>query len=188
MFCSNCGSFIPDGSTYCPDCNAPVEAQAASDNKYNESTVNTNNTGDYYSPQQNYANTQQYNQPNTPPVYQQPNQQYNYNNAFHNAQQLVFEQEIRNALSTSKTLGILAIILGILVTPIAGIICGAIGLSKANSVVNISNDPYIEAERKKVKSLNVAGIVVPIVLYVLLTVFVIAMFAFTGAAFYDYYL
>lgn len=40
MFCSNCGTKIPDGSKFCPNCGAPVEASASSQPKVNEAPQN----------------------------------------------------------------------------------------------------------------------------------------------------
>lgn len=40
MFCSNCGTKIPDGSKFCPNCGAPVGASVPSQPKVNEAPQN----------------------------------------------------------------------------------------------------------------------------------------------------
>ncbi len=137
MYCSNCGAFVPEGSETCPNCSQPV-----SNNNYNAGAQQ--NSGTYYTPQ-----------------YQQSTQNY-----YQSSDPLIIEQEMRNNLSTANTMGILAIILGFILTPIAGIICGIIGLSKANEVPDFAENQYIREEKQRVKKLNILGIVLPTALWI----------------------
>lgn len=173
MYCSKCGSYLPEGVSNCPNCNEPINAN----------TQNYNSDGTYYTPPQNNEEQSNYYQNPSENAYQ-PNPQYNYQ---YNAPQFN-DVQIKSALSNATTLGILAIILGIIITPIAGIICGAIGLSKANSVPDMLN-PSIDKEKAKAKKLNIIGIVLPIALWV---VFFILMLIFVlcfgyGTVAYSYY-
>ena len=191
MYCPNCGSFLQDGTQNCPNCNEPI----------NQTNVNNGanaqqNDGIYYNPQQN--NT--YNNVNEPNYNTYSNTQQN-NTYYNDAQQNYFnqgqpnnqdyyqacppnnsEQQFKEIVSSANTLGILAIVLGILLTPLAGIICGAVGLSKLNSLPNIPMNPAIENDKAKARKLNIWGIVLPIALYIILIVLMIIMFTFMGLA------
>lgn len=137
MYCSNCGAFVPEGSEACPNCSQAVNNN---ENNYNNTQQSS---GTYYTPHQ--QSTQNYYQPND---------------------LFILEQKMKNNLSTANTMGILSIILGLILTPIAGIICGIIGLSKANEVPDFTDNPYIAEEKKSVKRLNILGIVLPTVLWI----------------------
>lgn len=188
MYCEKCGSPIADGLTSCPNCNEPINIQEASPIENQQTTAEASQqTNSYenaqsasdsyytppqqnYNPQPNYTQQQGYSQP----YGQQYNQQYNPNGFYQgNPQQMFIEQEINKNLSSAKTLGILAIVLGLLFSPIVGIICGAIGLSKVNDIVNLTSNPMIEQEKKKVKKLNKLGIIIPIVVYAVIILFTI---------------
>lgn len=179
MYCTKCGSFLPDGTENCPNCNEPVNA--STDNVYsNQQTAD----GVYYTPQSNTesesAGQQSYYDPSHSKSYYQPDSQQSYYQANQPNQ---IELEMKNNLSTANTLGILSILLGILFTPIAGIICGIIGLSKANNVPDMTMNPLIDKEKAKVKKLNILGIVIPIILWVVaFIVMFIAIMVFGFAA------
>lgn len=172
MYCSKCGSFLPEGADECPNCHEAAVNQSANRPNYNQNTANNV----YYTPHQNneqpsyftgQAQTQQQN------YYQQNNQNY------YSPAPDYMEQEIKNNISSANTLGVLAIVLGILLSPLAGIICGAIGIGKINNLPNISMYPILQNERNKAKKLNTIGIVIPIVLWVAAFVIgIIAMFVF----------
>ncbi|MCM1114367.1 MAG: hypothetical protein NC397_02600 [Clostridium sp.] len=158
MFCSRCGSAIPEGVSACPNCSAPINNNQAQQ------------SGVYYTPNQNQYNYQSdYNQSNPFQQYSNPMNDYQF-------------QNYKNELSSSNTLGIISIILGIIFTPIVGIICGIIGLSKANSVPDMMDNPALMEEKRKAKKLNTVGIVLPVVLWLILIVLIVVIFMITGAA------
>ena len=102
MYCTNCGSPLPDGALTCENCGSPVitAEQNQQQNPYS------------YQPepqQQNY----QYQQP----VYQQPYQNYDPTSA--------------SEISSAKTFGTVSVILSVMGIAIIGLICGIIGLNKA---------------------------------------------------------
>lgn len=72
----------------------------------------------------------------------------------------------RQEVSSARTLGIVAIITGILGIPLAGWICGGIGLSKAKSWL-FTNDTALLYDARKAKNLNVAGIIISTVMFVI---------------------
>ena len=198
MYCPKCGAFIPEGTQSCPSCNEVINTYTANNTAEN----NYPNNGVYYTPQDSgaaYNNTSQqsndsyYNQQSNNNYYNNPEQNNSHHNYFNQGQtgnQGYYradmpnynEMQIRNIISNANTLGILAIVLGILFTPIAGIICGAIGLSKLNSLPNIPLDPILSRERDKTKKMNILGIVIPIVLYIIAIIFMIIMFTVMGFA------
>lgn len=194
MYCEKCGSPVADGLTSCPNCNEPINIQEAAPVENQQTTAEaaqqTNSyenaqpsSDSYYQP--NYNQQPNYTQQGySQPYGQQYNQQYNPNGYYQSDPQQVFiEQEINKNLSNAKTLGILAIVLGLLITPLIGIICGAIGISKVNDIINLTNNPMIEQEKKKVKRLNKLGIIIPIVVYAVIVIFaIITMVAGFGLA------
>lgn len=180
MYCPKCGSFVTDDAQVCPNCNEPIlkenfnnSAQQPNDGVYytpqnNNGQNNTyyNNTQSNYDSQSNYFNQAQ---PNNQGYYQAcpPNQ---------------FEQQFKEAISSANTLGILAIVLGILLTPLAGIICGAVGLSKLNSIPNIPMSPTLTNDKAKAKKLNIWGIALPTALYIVAIILMVIMITVMGFA------
>lgn len=166
MYCPKCGTYMEEDSVQCVNCGETVvkEQTNYNDNYYQQSE------GSYYNPQP--SSSQSY---------------YQYDNQV--KQEQMIEQGYKDKLSTANTLGILSIILGIIFSPIVGIICGAIGISKVNEVPDFAPYTPLAQEKARCKKLNVLGIVIPVVLWVVLIVFMfIAVFAFgfaaTSAAFY----
>ena len=91
-------------------------------------------------------------------------------------------------VKTTKTLGLVALIVGIFV-PLVGYICGGIGISKVNKLRNNATEEQQERLAKN-KRLCIAGIIVPIVLTIL--GIIISIFSFIAIAkrakeAYDYY-
>lgn len=197
MYCPNCSAYIPEGADSCANCGQAVslknENHNATENQYSytqPNPENNNNTANQYSyAQPNYEGGNSYGSYNAAPDnagYQQNgynsyySEQPNQNNYFQQAQN---DFKIKDALSTSNTLGILAIVLGFILTPLVGIICGVIGLSKANSVPDMFNNPSLMAEKKKAKKLNTLGIVLPLVCYVALFILIfVFVIIFMGTA------
>lgn len=167
MFCEKCGQQIPDDSTFCPFCNNVV------------STPNPQQ-GSYYAPAQDNYQPQQdaYSQPQ-PEQYFNPQGAYQ-NNPYPNQQPNVpfIDQNIMNQISNCRTLGLVAIIVGIFV-PIVGWICGGIGLSNSK---NIPDLPQYAKDKKTVKNMNLAGIIIPFVSYALLIIFYLVIFGIGMAA------
>lgn len=166
MYCPKCGAFLEDNCTQCVNCGEPIAQEQAANND----TYYQQNTGTYYNPQP--SESQSY---------------YQYDSQVKQAQMV--EQGYRDKLSTANTLGILAIILGILFSPIVGIICGAIGISKVNEVPDFAPYTPIAQEKARCKKLNILGIVIPLIFWVIAIVLVfILAFAFgmaaTSAVFY----
>ena len=83
---------------------------------------------------------------------------------------------ISSKLEEVRTFGIIAIIVGLFI-PIIGIVLGCIGLSKINEMP-LSNQYRFENElkRKRAKNLCVAGIVIPIVIWII-AVFLVFLFS-----------
>lgn len=225
MYCTKCGSFLPEGVQVCPNCNEPVKQpqqaynassadQAEQNGVYytpqtddnsgsyyepsNNSSTDNGNNGTYYNPPTDNGTDNYSNQPNGQNVYNsQPtvnsmNGYGNQQNGYNNQQQFGYDpnfmaNQISNNLSSAKTLGILAIVLGLLISSIIGIICGAVGLSKANSVPDMLPDPNLNAEKAKVKKLNILGIVLPIAIRVVLIIIYVIFIVVLGAGFVTSY-
>lgn len=167
MFCSKCGNIINDDVAVCPHCGTatntyqPVSQQPPVQPNYQQPPVQPN----YQQPDQPV-----YQQVTVQPGFQQvPPQAYNPQAA-----------QFNNDVSTAKTLGIVAIIAGIFI-PLAGWICGGIGLSKAKHCLAMNPASY---EAQNAKKLNIAGLIVTSVLYALIILFYIIIFAFSMATVY----
>lgn len=171
MYCTKCGSYLSDSAVVCPNCNSAVNTKAYA----NTDNYTAGSNGVYYTPQQEEQSSNYYTQQNN----YQPNSQDYYNS---NAQNFNY-YEIKQKLSGANTLAILAIILGLVFTPIAGVICGAIGLSTINSIPNIPNNNMINAERERIKKLNIIGIVIPVAIWVVLVVIAIIALTIFGFSF-----
>lgn len=85
------------------------------------------------------------------------------NNVFGSSQ---IDMQGRQEVSSARTMGIVSIITGILGVALIGWICGGIGLSKAKRWL-FTNDTELLAQAGKAKKLNVAGIVVSTVVFVI---------------------
>ncbi len=145
MICVFCGNKIDDTSTICPCCHqhvTPVKQetepnyyQPVQEPNYPPQQENhfyhipeqqeTKNSGEYTGQAQGQNNDQPYeNQGYYQQPYYQPQQNY-YNQP---------SGDVSRIVENSKTLGILSIVLGIFLSGIVGVILGAIGLSKINSI------------------------------------------------------
>ncbi|MGN1201710.1 MAG: zinc-ribbon domain-containing protein [Eubacterium sp.] len=94
-----------------------------------------------------------------------------------------FDYMINSKLEDARTMGILAIILGLFI-PIVGIVLGCIGITKINDIPYSTEYNYdIESEKKKAKTLCTVGIVLPIALWILaiIFIFVIWIIVFSSA-------
>ena len=72
---------------------------------------------------------------------------------------------VQSDVDSTKTLGLVALIVGIFV-PLVGFICGGIGLSKIGKLKPAAN-PAQQEQLKKSKKLCLAGIIVPLILTVI---------------------
>ena len=165
MYCPKCGTYMEEDSVQCVNCGETVVKEQTNQTNYNDNYYQQSE-GSYYNPQP--SSSQSY---------------YQYDNQV--KQEQMIEQGYKDKLSTANTL----VILGIIFSPIVGIICGAIGISKVNEVPDFAPYTPLAQEKARCKKLNVLGIVIPVVLWVVLIVFMfIAVFAFgfaaTSAAFY----
>lgn len=157
MICRKCGGNIPDGTYYCNNCGEPVQTN------YNQQPFEyngANNAGQPYG----YMNVQ-----NNPFA-----QQYNSQ---------AYELMIRSKIDNAKTMGIIAIIVGLFV-PLLGIVFGVIGIVKINEI-NIAFPVSYDLQHsiKSTRKLCIAGIVVPIVLWILIVFCYIALIAVMGVAY-----
>lgn len=93
-----------------------------------------------------------------------------------------YEYMIMTKIDEARTFGIISIVAGLFI-PILGIILGCIGISKLNDIP-LSNQYRLESERKKktAKNLCIAGIVIPIVLWLLAVIFIIFLINFASGA------
>ncbi|MGN0467478.1 MAG: hypothetical protein ACI4GY_01990 [Acutalibacteraceae bacterium] len=165
MICRRCSKEFDDRLNYCPYCGEPA-AYTANNNAYNSQaqnqyTQNSNPQQQYYS--QAYSQPSQYREPFAqspqPPYQNGYNQSPMYDPAMVNAQ---------NDLHTAKILGIIAIVVGIFISPLAGWICGGIAISKANKYLNYyGHNTPLSAEASKAKKLGIAGVIVASVIFVL---------------------
>lgn len=76
-------------------------------------------------------------------------------------------QQGRLELASARTLGIVSIVTGLLGIPLIGWICGGSGLSKAKGWL-FSNDSSLVYEAGKAKKLNIAGIIVSTIVFIIL--------------------
>lgn len=81
-------------------------------------------------------------------------------------------QQGRLQIASARTLGIISIVTGLIGIPLIGWICGGSGLSKARSWL-YSNDTSLVYDAKKARNLNVAGIIVSTIAFIIY--FVIAI-------------
>ena len=86
-------------------------------------------------------------------------------------------QQGRLQIASARTLGIISIITGIIGIPLIGWICGGNGLSKARSWL-FTNDTSLLYDAKKARNLNVAGIIVSTITFIIH--FVIAIMSMLG--------
>lgn len=172
MFCEKCGQQIADDASFCPYCNNVINRPNQQNNYYQPQPEQQNT---YYNPQQTYQAPEQ-NGAYPPP--QQDNYFTQQSNPYGNSFYPPADQSIINTISNCKTLGIIAIIVGIFV-PIAGIICGAIGLS---NVKNIPDHPKYINDKASVRRLNILGIVIPIIIWaVIFLLYILIMIFAVGA-------
>ncbi|MGN1419403.1 MAG: hypothetical protein ACI4W6_08745 [Acutalibacteraceae bacterium] len=200
MICRRCSKEFDDRVNYCPYCGEPAD-HTMNNNAYNNPAQNqysqfqstqsqysqNSNTQQQYS--QAYSQPSQYSEPfgqNPQPPFQNGyNQPPMYDPAMQNAQ---------NDLHTAKILGIIAIIVGIIFSPLAGWICGGIAISKANKYLNYygPNAP-LSSEASSAKKLGIIGVVASSVIFVLTLLAVLSVFfgvgflASGGEEIVDYY-
>ncbi len=156
MICQNCGSEVMDGLNVCPSCGMMIQAPGYGNNQQPYGAAPQNNYGQ---PQAPYGQPQGgYNQPMQGGYQQGP---------YGNGVQGVDPAE--KAISTAKTLGIVAIVVGLLCSPLVGWICGGIGLSKAGNA-----PAYLEDKAKSAKTLCIVGIVCATVSFLIGIILVIA--------------
>lgn len=204
MYCPKCGSFVTDEAQFCPNCNEPIIKEAVNEPEaqqnggvYYTPQQNPNEQNAYYSPQQNNtynnvndSNYNPYGNPQQNNAYYNNDAQQNYFNQGQSNNQGFYqscppnqaEQQFKEVISSANTLGILAIVLGILLTPLAGIICGAVGLSKLNNVPDMLMNPLLAKDKAKAKKLNIWGIVLPTALYIVAIIFMIILVSIMGLA------
>lgn len=195
MICSKCGKTLSDDLYYCDNCGEPTgksDQWAPINNNQNTNTYSDANQNPYNTGTYNRQN--QYQPPNEGP-YQNPygNNNYNsynsYNNynanngfkSFENYAYFNEKQKVDKKIEDSRLLGILGIILGLFITSILGIILGAIGLSKLNEIPYEFQNECAQ-EREKAKKLNIAGIVAPICVRIVIWVgyFLLVVGVFTA--------
>lgn len=122
-FCANCGRSIPEGYTYCQDCQNAASQQQAGQGGYQ---------------QQVYVQPNPYN-----PQYQLTN--------------------MMSECSTANTFGIIAIICSVVAGIALTIVFGAIGISKANNVINYAtaaNNAELLQNARSAKKLSIIAFVV----------------------------
>lgn len=155
MICSKCGKTLSDDLYYCDNCGEPTgksDQWAPINDGQNQYQAQNQNA--YQSPYQTPYGSNSYNSYNN----------YNANNSFKSFENYAYfneKQKIDKKIDDSRLLGILAIILGLFVTSIIGIILGAIGLSKLDEIPYEFQNECAQ-NREKARKLNIAGIVVPL--------------------------
>lgn len=157
MYCYKCGQLVDDNANTCPYCGE---------------TLNQNN---YFNQQQP---NQQYSQPDQQGQYYQQSQ-YNQYNQYNQPYQPMSKNWMEE-ISTSKTLGLIAIVISFFM-PFLGWVFGGIGLSKANSVPFI---PHLEAEKRKARKMNIWGIVIPFIEIAIAVIFYLLIIGIIGFASY----
>lgn len=155
MNCPNCGSVLSPDAAFCPQCgsavaSAPPQAEAYAQPNAPQPEGRADQSTPYSAAQPQSFNGNDYSS-NTQYAYQQPvydpSVNYNANPA---------EEK------SAKTLGIVAIIVGLFI-PLVGWICGGTGLSKLKKVPPEYRSPGYSSA----KGLCIAGIVVASVMFVL---------------------
>lgn len=77
--------------------------------------------------------------------------------------------DVKSTLNTAKTLGIIGIIAGLFI-PLAGWICGGVGIGKCDSIIN--NEPNNQ-DALSTKNINIGAIVVASIAFVINFIFII---------------
>ena len=144
-FCPNCGSPVEEGAAACPVCGMSLYNGANQTPAYNNyQPSDTVPAGPYYSPQSQQV----------PPT-------YNYQQMYYQQANPVY-QELRNKVSSARTLGILCIVFAFLNT-LVSIILGCIGISKANAAIQSArmyNDPSLLSEAVQAKKYSKIGLII----------------------------
>ena len=162
-FCTNCGTAVPENAPSCPACgavlfqhmNQPVPPQAAPAPEQANPYAQQANT--YAPPQEN---------PYAQQAYQQPYYGAQQQNPYAPPMYAPERNSHANAVSTARTLGIVAIIF-MFFNSLVSIILGAIGLSKANAAIAYAqqvNDMALLTEANSAKRLNNIPLVISLVL------------------------
>lgn len=167
MICSKCGKTLSDDLYYCDNCGEPTgkaDSWAPVNNEQNQNQYQSQTQSSYQNPYQNQNNQNTYQSPYQTPYTNNSYNNYNANNGFKSFENYAYfneKQKVDKKIEDSRLLGILGIILGLFITSILGIILGAIGLSKLNEIPYEFQNECAQ-EREKAKKLNIAGIVAPI--------------------------
>ena len=147
MICNKCGKEIAQGAKFCPYCGEKVEQPQA------EVQVQAQ--------PQPQAQVQPQPEPQ-PEVQPQPQAQPQPQPQ---AQGVPMPGVPENKIKTTRTLGLVGLIVGIFI-PLVGFICGGIGVYKASTLKHSSTPEQTERLNKN-KKLCLAGIIVPAVILVI---------------------
>ena len=126
MNCPNCGYYLPDGSTACPNCGVAFGQQTGSRGS-----------------QQGQQYQQQYQQQNQQQYQQQYRGQYGANNPY------AGNPMIKNEIETSKGLGIASIVCAVVGFRLVGLILGIVGGSKIKRVLPMCPNDFSALDAKK---------------------------------------
>ena len=155
--CPNCHLQYDDSVSFCTACGTPLPAAAQPEIQ-----------APPYAPpyaQQGYQNAQ-------------PNQQYAYNPAYSQPFDVQLT-EIKNSISTVKTLGIISIVF-LFFAQIVTLVCAIIGIIKGNDAINkarLTGDPMLIKEAEDAKKLNKIALIIAIVITVIAIIATIALVA-----------
>lgn len=158
MTCNHCGGVMPEGAVFCPYCGM---AQAFV-------PQNPPSRASEFSPHESIATAQvPYAQPNYAqlPYGQDPYGQFFYGQEGYAPMPQAYYMPTcvsESDMSTVRTLGLVALIVGIFV-PLAGYICGGIGLAKISKLLSYAYPLQVQA-LKKSRVLCLLGIIIPFVL------------------------
>ena len=172
MYCKNCNAYNDDGSRFCCQCGAELEAPAASQQSEQtyvapQNDVNTGYADQYSSAQQSYG-APQYGEPQ----YSQPN---------------YGAPQGETTPSLNNTMAIVSIVLNIVVFNVIGLIFAILSLTNYNSYEsalragNIALAEQLKAKSKKYSKVAIVLVIVMAVLAVIAGIVAFVMFFIVGS-------
>lgn len=185
MKCKYCGSENPDNAYTCSACGASFSSQWQQPQQNAQQAQQNENNQNYQQPGYNQNYQQQgYNQ-----NYQQPGYNQGYGPGYNQGYGQQYNSPVYRESSGAHTIALIGLLVGIFINRLAGIVCGAIAVSKAKNCLRRGYDPQAVSAKK----IGIAAIVVSSLMivgsFILVLCWIIFGLSFGGYTFdsvYDY--